>query len=90
MGHKGVQNGRQGGFVMIVVSRLNGKEFYLNPDLIEFIEETPDTVVTLTTGKKVVVEETAQTMIERIVEYKMKVFSALPKVVARDQGQQEQ
>ena len=37
---------------MISVTRLNNKEFYVNCDLIEFIEATPDTVITLTTGKK--------------------------------------
>lgn len=65
---------------MIKVSRLNGKEFYINPDLIEFIEETPDTVVTLTTGKKVVVEENAQTMIERIVDYRLRSIGKLPTI----------
>ena len=37
---------------MIQVTRLNGKKFWVNPHLIEFLEETPDTVVTLLTGKK--------------------------------------
>lgn len=37
---------------MIKISRLNNTEFVLNCELIEFIEETPDTVITLTTGKK--------------------------------------
>ncbi len=70
---------------MIKVSRLNGKEFYLNADLIEFIEETPDTVVTLTTGKKIVVEESAQDMIERIIEFRRKAFAGLPTVIAKQQ-----
>ena len=38
---------------MIDVTRLNGKEITINCELIEVVEETPDTVVTLTTGKKV-------------------------------------
>ena len=63
---------------MIKVSRLNGTMFYLNPDLIEFIEETPDTIVTLTTGKKLVVLEQADAVIEKIVEYRNKVFTNLP------------
>ena len=66
---------------MVLVSRLNGKEFFVNADLIEFIEETPDTVITLTTGKKVVVEESAQVLIERIIAFRTKVFTQLPTIV---------
>ena len=42
----------KGGERMIEVTRLNGKGLTINSDLIEMIEETPDTVITLTTGKK--------------------------------------
>ena len=42
---------------MIDVTRLNGKNFVLNAELIEVMEETPDTVITLTTGHKYVVKE---------------------------------
>ena len=63
---------------MIQVSRLNGSMFYTNPDLIEFIEETPDTIVTLTTGKKLVVAERADVVIEKIVEYRNRIFTNLP------------
>ena len=48
---------------MIKVKRLNGKEFVINSDLIEFIEKTPDTVISLTTGKKVVVQESVDEVI---------------------------
>ena len=41
---------------MIEVTRLNGKGLTINSDLIEMIEETPDTVITLTTGKKIIVK----------------------------------
>ncbi len=45
---------------MILVTRFNGKSrFWLNENLIEFIEETPDTVVSMATGRKIVVAETA-------------------------------
>lgn len=70
--------------IMIKVSRLNGKEFYLNSDLIEFIEETPDTVLTLTTGKKLVVEESAQVIIDRILEFRRKSLGSLPTIIERD------
>lgn len=42
---------------MITLTRLNGKEFVLNDDLIQTIEETPDTVITLTNGAKYIVNE---------------------------------
>ena len=42
---------------MIKVTRLNGKEFVINTEIIEFIESTPDTVITTTTGKKVIVKK---------------------------------
>ncbi len=69
---------------MIKVSRLNEKEFYVNPHLIEFIEETPDTVVTLTTGKKIVVAESAQEIVRRVINYRLALFTKLPTVVSRD------
>ena len=45
---------------MIDVTKVNGKKFTLNSRLIETIEETPDTVITLTTGKKIIVKESRQ------------------------------
>ena len=63
------------GEIMISLTRLNGKVFILNSDLIEFVEETPDTVISLTTGKKLVVSETVDDVIVKIVEYKKRIFS---------------
>lgn len=60
---------------MIKVTRLNGEEFYINPDLIQYIEETPDTVVTLTNDRKVVIREEVEEVIERIVAFKKKVYA---------------
>ncbi|GAB6173429.1 flagellar FlbD family protein [Paradesulfitobacterium aromaticivorans] len=54
---------------MIYVTRLNGKQLVLNADLIETMEETPDTVITLTGGNKYVVAEAAEVLIERVQEY---------------------
>ena len=45
---------------MIDVTRMNGTIMSLNDDLIETVEETPDTVISLTTGKKVMVKESRQ------------------------------
>jgi flagellar protein FlbD len=58
---------------MIKLTRLNNKEFYLNIDLIEFIESTPDTVITTTTGKKLVVLENIDEIINEIVEFRKRI-----------------
>lgn len=57
---------------MIRLTRLGGQSFVLNSELIEFVDETPDTVVSLTTGKKIIVVESIDELIEKIVEYKRK------------------
>lgn len=54
---------------MIYVTRLNGKSFVLNCEWIETMEETPDTVITLTGGNKYVVAESMDVLIERIAQY---------------------
>ena len=59
---------------MIKVTRLNGKEYYINPDL-EFIESTPDTVITMTTSKKIVVVEDIEDIVHRIIEFRRKIFA---------------
>ena len=55
---------------MIYITRLNDKQVYINPDLIEIMEETPDTTITLTTGRKFIAKESIEDIIERIVEFK--------------------
>lgn len=59
---------------MIDVTRLNGKILTVNCDLIELIEETPDTVITFTTGTKIVVKEDSDEIRNRIVEFKRSIF----------------
>jgi len=58
---------------LIKVNRLNGKEFVVNADLIECVESTPDTVITLTTGNKYVVQQSIDEIIEKVKEYKRDV-----------------
>jgi len=53
---------------------MNNKEFILNVDLIELIEETPDTVITLNNGHKMIVIETAEEVMKKIIDYKRKIF----------------
>ena len=55
---------------MIQLSRLNGKPLVVNAELIELIEETPDTILTLTTGRKIIVKESVAEVIEKVKEYK--------------------
>ena len=55
---------------MIEVTRINGKKLVLNAELIESMEATPDTVITLTGGNKYVVTETTEELISKVTEYK--------------------
>lgn len=58
---------------MIRLTRINETAFYVNGELIAFIDTTPDTVLTLTTGEKVRVREHAEDVVERVFEYKRRV-----------------
>lgn len=60
---------------MIKLTRLNGKPFYINPDLIESLEAQPDTIVALTTGNRVSVKEKPEEIVDRIVEFKARIQS---------------
>lgn len=62
---------------MIELTRLNNRPLVVNSDLIKFIENTPDTVMTLITGEKVVVSESCQAVIEKIVEFRQKTLAGL-------------
>lgn len=59
---------------MIRVKRLNGVEFYLNSELIEQVEATPDTVITLTTGNNIVVQESVDEVVRRVIDYRRRVY----------------
>ena len=54
---------------MIKVTRMNGQAFVVNADLVKFVEETPDTIITLRDGEKILVLEPADVVVERAVEY---------------------
>lgn len=68
---------------MILLTRLNGDEIYLNPDLIERIEATHDTIVSLVDGKKYVAVEEPHEIIERIVAFRAAVLAAAEAEAAR-------
>ena len=63
---------------MIKVTRLNGKEFVVNADLIQYVEETPDPILTLVNHEKVVVKEKADEVIRRVIAYQRGVRMAGP------------
>ena len=60
---------------MIKRTRLDGSRLVVNCDLIETIEANPDTVLTLTTQKHLVVHESVDEIIERSIEYKWRMFA---------------
>ncbi|MCC5909802.1 MAG: flagellar FlbD family protein [Clostridiaceae bacterium] len=61
---------------MIKLKRLNDSDITINSDLIEIIEETPDTVITLSSGHKLVVKETVDDIIDKVIVYKRKIYNA--------------
>ncbi|MBN8219756.1 MAG: flagellar FlbD family protein [Spirochaetes bacterium] len=65
---------------MIELSRLNGKVFYLNHNLIEIFEETPDTVIKLTDGTKYVVREKVDELLGKIISFNRQVFAEKTRV----------
>ena len=58
---------------MIKVTRLKGVEYWLNPHVIEIIEVIPDTIITLGSGKKLVVRESPEEIFDEIVKYRQKL-----------------
>ena len=61
------------GETMIQVTRLNGSKYYVNAELIYTLEATPDTIITLTDGSKMVVREAVSAVVESILDYQRKV-----------------
>ena len=55
---------------MIKVTRIDGGTFVVNSDLIEFIEEKPETIICLTTGKKIMVRESIDEVIEKVTNFR--------------------
>jgi flagellar protein FlbD len=55
---------------MIRLTRLNQMPLVVNSDLIEHVESTPDTVVTMTTGQKFVVQESAEELVDRVIRFR--------------------
>jgi flagellar protein FlbD len=54
---------------MIGLTKLNNQALVVNADLIKFVESTPDTLVTLTTGERILVKESTEEVVRRVVQY---------------------
>ena len=59
---------------MIEVTKLNGKKLIVNAEMIETIEETPDTVISFTNGKKIIVKESRQEVKNLVILYKKEIL----------------
>ena len=60
---------------MIEVTKLNGAKVLINPDLLEEVEETPDTVLSFTTGRKIIVKESRQEIKNLVKLYRKDIFT---------------
>lgn len=67
---------------MIKVTRLNGKELVVNAELVQFLEESPDTVITLLNDEKVVVREPVDEVVRRVVDYQREIRNFQPRGVS--------
>ncbi|MGV8121217.1 MAG: flagellar FlbD family protein [Candidatus Xenobiia bacterium LiM19] len=61
---------------MIKVTRINREQIVVNAELIEFLEETPDSIISLTTGKKLAVVETIDEIIDMIIRYRQQIHNS--------------
>jgi flagellar protein FlbD len=62
---------------MIQLTRLNNHPLVVNSDLIKFVEQAPDTVITLLSGEKIVVRESAPDVLERVVQFRRSVLQGI-------------
>jgi flagellar protein FlbD len=69
---------------MVHLSRLDGTELVVNADHILLVERTPDTVLTLTSGARLMVKEAVEEVVERVVHYQRQVFRG-PEIAAAPQ-----
>ncbi len=60
---------------MIALTRLNGKRFVVNAEHIRYVENTPDTMITLSTGDRVMVQESIEEVVRRSIEYGRQIRS---------------
>ena len=82
--------GREGltrdGETVIILTRLNGQRFAVNPDLIERVESTPDTIVTLVDGTKYLVMEDIEAIAELVIEHRASVVARAIDIANTDEN----
>jgi flagellar protein FlbD len=61
---------------MIALTRLNGQAIMVNADLIECVETTPDTVITLVSGNKLIVRDSMDAIQDRIIDFKRRIYGS--------------
>ncbi len=71
---------------MIILTKINRAPVSVNSDLIQYVEETPDTVITFTNGDKVVVQESMQEVIRKVVRYRRLVHGLVEAEYERQSG----
>jgi len=59
---------------MINLTRLNDSKIVINSEMIEFVEAIPDTIITLTTGQKIMVKESVEEVVDMVKEYKRSIL----------------
>ena len=65
---------------MVKITRLNDSVFVINAEMIEFLEATPDTIITMTDGRKIVAKDSIDEIIEKVVAYKRQFLAAGPEI----------
>ncbi len=65
----------RGGLSVVEVTKINGVKVLINPDLLELVEETPDTVLSFTTGRKIIVKESRQEVKNLVKSYRKDIFA---------------
>ena len=60
---------------MIELTKMDGRKVLVNPDLMELVEETPDTVILFTTGRKIIVKESRQEIKNLVKSYRKEIFA---------------
>lgn len=60
---------------MISLTKMNQHVIVINADQIEIVEETPDTVITLTSGHKYIVNDSLEEVIEKVIQYKQRIYN---------------
>lgn len=71
---------------MIAVTRLNGTAIHVNAEMIVFVESTPDTVISLVNGDRVVVREAPQAVVDAVIAYRRAIHNWHPHVASSERS----